>query len=200
MSYSTNILAKAIGLFTTIVSVSSVGTQLEVTPYLGKMYGSDLTNSVTDKNISVGSSNHYGVSASWQDTPNGQGQVLLNYTKHDFKANDESKSQSVDVLYIHFNGVAHYRQPQYVTTFSIGLGGARFSSDGGSEISPSFTSALGTRYELSPMSAIVTELRVYASLMQDGDTLFCRDEACLPQYNDALWVQTSISIGYAHKF
>lgn len=200
MSYSNNITAKLFGFITLIVSSSAFATHLEVTPYLGIMSSSDLTNSLTDKDISVDSDAHLGISVAWQDTANGQGQVLLNYASHDFKVDKESKSQSIDVLYLHFNGVAQFRQPDYVTTFSIGLGGARFSGDGGNEISPSFSTSLGTRYELSPVSAIVTELRAYASLMQDGETLFCKDDACAPQFNDTIWVQTSISIGYSYRF
>lgn len=200
MSSSNNIVAKIFSLVTLFASSSSIASQLEVTPYIGKMFGSDITNSITDDDISVDSDTHFGISVAWQDTPNGQGQVLLNYASHDFKVDEESRTQSIDILYLHFNGIAQFRQRDYVTTFSIGLGGARFSGDGGSEISPSFSTSLGTRYELSPVSSIVTELRAYASLMKNGDTLFCNDDACAPQFNDTLWIQTSISIGYAYKF
>lgn len=200
MSYSNNKTAKVLGLVTLLASSSAIATHLEVTPYIGKMFSSDITNSITNEDITVDSDTHLGISVAWQDTKNGQGQILLNYASHDFKVDEDSKSQSVDILYLHFNGVAQFRQRDYVTTFSIGLGGARFSGDGGSEISPSFSASLGTRYELSPVASIVTELRGYASVMQDGDTLFCKDEICAPQYNDTLWIQTSISIGYAYKF
>lgn len=200
MSYSHDILAKVIGIVAITTASSSMAEQLEITPYIGKMFSSDITNTLTEQDISVDSATHLGLGVAWQDTPNGQGQILINYAKHNFKVDDESAKQSLKVLYAHFNGIAQFRQRDYVTTVSIGFGGARFSSDGGSEISPSFSLSLGTRYELSPVSSIVTELRGYASLMQDGDSLFCRDDICAPQYNDTLWIDTSISIGFAYKY
>jgi hypothetical protein len=200
MSYSNNILTTVIGICALTLSTSSIATQLEITPYVGKMYSDDLTNSITDEDISVDSATHFGLGFAWQDTPNGQGQILVNYASHDFKVDNDGPSQSIDVLYAHFNGIAQFRQQHYVTTVSIGLGGARFSSDGGNEIAPSFTAAFGTRYEISKVASIVTEIRGYASLMDDGDTLFCTDDTCAPQYNDTLWIDTSISVGFAYKF
>lgn len=200
MSYSRNLLTKIIGVFTLVSASSTMATNFEITPYIGKMYSSDLTNTLTDEDISVDSATHFGLGFAWQDTPNGQGQILVNYASHDFSADEGSSSQSIDVLYAHFNGIAQFRQRNYVTTVSIGLGGARFSSDGGNEIAPSFTAAIGTRYELSDVASIVTELRGYASLMQDGDTLFCKEDSCAPQYNDTTWIDTSISVGFSYKF
>jgi len=200
MSYSRNLLTTFFGVFALIAASSSTATEFEITPYLGKMYASDLTNTVTNQDISVDSATHFGLGFAWQDTPNGQGQILLNYVSHDFVVDEDSNSQSIDTLYAHFNGIAQFRQQHYVTTVSVGFGLARFSSDGGNEVAPSFSAAIGTRYEISNVASIVTELRGYASLMKDGDTLFCNSEVCAPQYNDTLWVDTSISVGFAYKF
>ena len=199
MSRLSNILPKVIGVLA-ITTTSTMATQLEITPYIGNMSGSDLTVTNSNASIPVDSATHFGIGLSWQESPNGQGQVLLNYSSHDFKIDADGPTSSLDVLYAHFNGIAQFKQRKYITTVSVGLGVARFSSDGGSEISPSFTAAIGTRYELSNVASIVTELRSYASLMQDGDTLFCKTDTCTAGYEDAAWIDTSISIGFAYKF
>ena len=199
MSHFNNIMPKVISILA-LATTPTMANQLEVTPYVGKMSSSDLTVPNTSTSISMDSATHFGVGVAWQESPNGQGQVLLNYSSHDFQVDSDSPKSSLDVLYAHFNGIAQFRQREYITTLSLGLGAARFSSDGGSEISPSFTAAIGTRYELSNVSAIVTELRGYASLMQDGDTLFCQADICATEFDDTVWIDTSISIGFSYKF
>lgn len=199
MSHSSNVLSKIVGLLV-LTTTSTMATEYEVTPYLGVISSSDLTVPTTGAGLPVDSATNFGIGVAWQESPNGQGQVLINYASHDFKYGDENQESSFDVLYAHFNGIAQFRQKQYITTVSVGLGAARFSGDGGSEISPSFTAAIGTRYELSDVAAIVTELRGYASLMQDGDTLFCQNDICAAEYDDTVWIDTSISIGFSYKF
>ncbi|XPF96088.1 hypothetical protein ACM9HF_08790 [Colwellia sp. RE-S-Sl-9] len=199
MSNSSNILPKSIGILA-LLTTSTMATQFEVTPYVGSMSSSDLTVPNTSTSISVDSATHFGVGVAWQESPNGQGQILVNYASHDFKFGEDNQTSSVDVLYAHFSGVALFRQKGYITTVSVGLGAARFSGDGGSEISPSFTAAIGTRYEISKEAAIVTELRGYASLMQDGETLFCKTDICAAEYDDTPWIDTSVSIGFSYKF
>ncbi|WP_077341263.1 hypothetical protein [Pseudocolwellia agarivorans] len=199
MSHSSNMLPMMIGVLA-LVSAPIMATQFEVTPYIGIMSSSDLTVPETNASISVDTATHFGIAVAWQESPNGQGQVLVNYASHDFVLGDDNQTSSVDVVYAHFNGIALFKQQSYITTVSIGLGAARFSGDGGSEIAPSFTAAIGTRYEISKEAAIVTELRAYASLMQDGDTLFCQTDICAAEYNDTTWIDTSISVGFSYKF
>jgi len=183
-----------------LVTSSSMATQFEVAPYVGAISSSDLTIPETNISVPIESSTNIMLGIAWQESPNGQGQILLSSTTHDFTIDESVPVRELDIIYAHFNGIAQFRQRKYVTTVSVGLGAARFRSDGGSEISPSFTAALGTRYELSNVAAIVTELRGYASLMQDGDTLFCQENACAAEYDDTAFISTSISIGFAYKF
>lgn len=199
MPHLSNVLSKIVGLLV-LTTTSTMATEYEVTSYVGVTSSSDLTVPTTGTGLPVDSATNFGIAVAWQESPNGQGQVLINYASHDFKYGDESQESSLDVLYAHFNGIAQFRQKQYITTVSVGLGAARFSGDGGSEIAPSFTAAIGTRYELSDVAAIVTELRGYASLMQDGDTLFCQNDICAAEYDDTVWIDTSISIGFSYKF
>ena len=180
-------------------TVSSFAADIEVTTFIGQMYSSDLVDPAGTNDIPVDNGTNFGIAVAWQDSPNGQGQIMLNSVSHDFTDNNNT-AQSLDILYAHFNGVAQFRQQNYVTTVSLGLGGAYFDSDMSEELYPSATLAFGTRYEFSQNVALVTELRGYASLVDEKDNLFCESNTCQAQFKDALWIDSNISIGIAVKF
>jgi hypothetical protein len=60
--------------------------------------------------------------------------------------------------------------------------------------------AFGTRYELSKNVALVTELRGYASYIEEDNQLFCQESICHALLEDGLWLDGSISVGLAIKF
>jgi len=181
-----------------LLPLSISANEFEITPFFGQMYGSDLIAIDNETTISVDSATNYGIAVAWQESPNGQGQILLNVLSHDFTS--EFGDDSLDIIYAHFNGVAQFRQQSYVTTVSLGLGGAYFDAIGGQELYPSATIAFGTRYEFSENLSLITELRGYASLVDEKDNIFCKSENCSAQFDDTLWVDTTISIGFAYKF
>ena len=198
MSYTKKI-AKYLGL-ALFISSSSFATEFEITPFFGQTYGSDIISSDGNTDISVDSATNFGIGIAWQDSPNGQGQILFNSVSHDFESDLDGETYAIDILYAHFNGIAQFRQQNYVTTVSIGLGGAYFDTSGGSELYPSATVAFGTRYEFSDGFSLITEIRSYASLVDEKDNGFCSGETCTAQFDDALWLDTSISVGIAFKF
>ncbi|REL25963.1 hypothetical protein DXX93_04890 [Thalassotalea euphylliae] len=171
----------------------------EITPYLGYMFGSDIGAS-DGSDIAMSDDAHLGIAFSWHDSPNGQGQVLINYVKHDFANQLDNSTEDFTLLYAHFSGVALFRQQNYVTTFSLGLGGTYMDSDYESGLYPSATIAIGTRYEFSPTFALVTELRTYATLTDDDDDFFCEGAICAAEFDDTLYIDSSISIGIAFAF
>jgi hypothetical protein len=198
MSHFSSLIKATVMTSCLLLPLSISATEFEVTPFFGQMYGSDLIAIDNETAISVDSATNYGIAIAWQESPNGQGQILLNIVSHDFDA--ESVNDSLDIIYAHFNGVAQFRQQSYVTTVSLGLGGAYFDAQGGQELYPSATLAFGTRYEFSPNLSLVTEVRGYASLVDENDNLFCRSEICTAQFDDTLWIDTTVSIGFAYKF
>lgn len=171
----------------------------EITPYIGYMLASDI-GATDGSNISMSDDEHLGMAFSWYDSPNGQGQVLVNYVKHNFDSQIDGTSEELSLLYAHFSGVAHFRQQNYVTTFSLGLGGTFMDSDYKSDLYPSATIAIGTRYEFSPTLAFVTELRTYATLTDEDDDFFCEQSNCAAEFDDTLYIESSISIGLAYTF
>lgn len=197
---SKQLLKKAFALYVTLFSFSAIASDFEVSAFLGQMYSSDLTDTSTDNTLSVDSGGNFGLAVAWQDSPNGQGQIMLNVVSHDFSSEADNQNHSLDIMYAHFNGIAQFRQQNYVTTVSLGLGGAYFDSDVSEELYPSATLAFGTRYEFSDRVALFTELRGYASLVDDADNMFCESEICHAQFKDSLWVESNISLGIAIKF
>ncbi len=186
-------------IFSLLSSTTALAESLEMSAMVGQMYSSDL--SATDSSsINVDAGTNIAIGIAWQENVNGQGQILLNRVSHDFTS-ENNTSDSLDIIYAHFNGVALFRQQNYVTTMSLGIGGAYFDATSGSEeLYPSANVSLGTRYEISDSMAIVTELRAYATLIDKGDAMFCQQDICHANFENSLWIDTTISVGIAIKF
>lgn len=171
----------------------------EVTAFVGQMYGSDLADG--NDAFSVDAASSFGLALAWQEGTHGQGQILVKRASHDFTSPVTNQNDSLAITYAHFNGVAMFRQHNYITTMSIGLGGAYFDAESGSEeLYPSASIAIGTRYVLSQSIAFVTELRAYASLVDTNDNSFCRNDLCSAEFEDSIYTDSNISIGIAVKF
>lgn len=202
-------IAKSIGLMTTALAMTFVPASsanaaskstFEVTPYIGYMAASDLQSPDGTSTLKVDSASHFGIGIAWQDSPKGQGQVLVNAVSHNFEGVEANSKHSLDIIYAHFNGVAQFRQNAYVTTFSLGVGGAYFDSQQSTTMAPSATAAIGTRYEFSNSFALVTEVRAYASLVDEDDELFCENDACAAQFDGSIFMEGALSFGIAYRF
>ncbi|AOW77790.1 hypothetical protein A3Q34_13610 [Colwellia sp. PAMC 20917] len=183
-----------------LLPFTSHARDIEITPFIGQMFSADLINSQNGTDLVVTDDKNYGLAIAWQDSPNGQGQILLNTVSHDFVSSSDLQEQSFDITYLHFSGVTQLKQQNYVTTISLGIGATYFETDSKDEIYPSLTMAFGTRYELSKNVALVTELRGYASYIEEDNQLFCQESICHALLEDGLWLDGSISVGLAIKF
>ncbi|MBA6251968.1 hypothetical protein [Colwellia sp. MB3u-55] len=183
-----------------LLPFTSHARDIEITPFIGKMFSADLINSQNGTDLVVTDDKNYGLAIAWQDSPNGQGQILLNTVSHDFISSSDLQEHSFDITYLHFSGVTQLKQQNYVTTISLGIGATYFETDSKDEIYPSLTMAFGTRYELSKYVALVTELRGYASYIEEDNQLFCQESICHALIEDGLWLDGSISVGLAIKF
>lgn len=193
-------LKQSIALSILLATTSISAQEFEITPMFGQMFASDMKNTNDGSDLSVDSGSSFGIALAWQDTPNGQGQVLIQSVGHDFKSSVDENTYDLDILYAHFNGVAQFRQPNYISTVSLGFGGAVFDSINGEEVYPSATIAFGTRHEMANNFALITEIRGYATLVDESDDLFCQDEVCHSAFSDSLWLETSLSVGVSYKF
>lgn len=183
-----------------LLSLSAQANDLEITSMLGYTFSPDLISG--DNTIDIATTNEPNVALafSWKDTTAGQGQILVNYISRDFTDNADQATHSFDTLYAHFNGVAFFKERNYITTVSMGVGGTYFKSDFDSAIYPSLTVAVGTRYEFSDNWAFITELRAYATLTKEDESVFCQDDSCLAHFKDTIWFDGQVSIGLAYRF
>jgi len=194
--YRTMIMAIAALSYTNIANA----TNYEITPFVGHNISDSIDSAISTNSLSISNDTSYGLGFAWQNGPNGQGQVLVNYVSHDYKSDLDNKNHQLNITYAHFNGVALYRQANYMTTLSLGLGGAYFDTDNGGKTYPSFTIALGTRYSINKQWEFITELRSFATLTDKEDKLFCQQTNCTAQFSDATWVETNLAMGLAYKF
>ncbi|TWX72819.1 outer membrane beta-barrel protein [Colwellia sp. C1TZA3] len=198
MKVNSQLTPRAI-LCTFLLSNVAIAQPLELSVMVGQIYGPDLVTS-DNSDIDIDSGSNIAVGIAWQENVNGQGQILFNRVSHDFIGQNQVNNE-LDITYAHFNGVALYRQQSYVTTLSLGLGGAYFDAEQGSEeLYPSASVAFGTRYEFSQQIALVTELRAYATLIDEDDAMFCQRNICNANFSDSLWIDSSIALGIAIKF
>jgi hypothetical protein len=184
---------------TFLLSHAAIAKPLELSVMFGQVYGPDLVSS-DNNDINIDSNNNIAIGIAWQENINGQGQILLNHVSHDFIGENQANNE-LDITYAHFNGIALYRQQNYVTTLSLGLGAAYFDAEQGTkEVYPSASVAIGTRYEFSQQMALLTELRAYATLVDEDDAMFCQQNICNANFSNSLWVDSSIVLGVAIKF
>lgn len=198
MKYNTLMMLIIVSLLSMNDSVQA--SEWEFSAHVGQSWAPDLNSFTSDETIALDDGNNFGLGIAWYDSPTGMGQVLFNYVKHDFIGEFDQSKQSLDILYGHFNGIALFKQENYTTTVSLGLGGASFKTEQGNELYPSATVALGTRYEFSDNLSFFTEIRGYASLVDEDDNVFCQADACQAQFEDSLWLETNVVIGIAFRF
>ena len=186
--------------YTQLFSINLQAVEFEITPMIGQTFSPDLSNGSKTNTLSTTDEPNIALAFSWQDSPTGQGQILVNYISRDFTDDIDQSTHAFDTLYAHFNGVAFFKENNYITTVGLGIGATYFNSDFADVIYPSLTIAVGTRYEFSDSLALITELRGYATLTDENDTLFCQNESCLANFDSAVWFDSQISIGLAYRF
>ncbi|MGL1958905.1 MAG: hypothetical protein OCD00_16505 [Colwellia sp.] len=193
--------SKLLSVFLTlIISMNTQATEFEITPYIGQTVSSDLIGNSSLNTIKTSSENNFGLSFAWQDSARGQGQILVNYVSRDFTSDLDQSTHTLDTFYAHFSGIALFKERNYITTVGLGLGGTYFDTDNNSELYPSMTAAIGTRYEISDNLAFVTEIRAYATLVDNEDNLFCTNDICFANFDGSIWFDANISVGLAYKF
>ncbi|MDX2370743.1 MAG: hypothetical protein QNK36_20470 [Colwellia sp.] len=185
---------------TQFFSISAQAGDLEITSMLGYTFSPELTSGDNTIEIPTTDEPNVALAFSWKDSTAGQGQILVNYISRDFTDNIDQSTHSFDTLYAHFNGVTYLKKRNYITTVGMGVGMTYFNSDFDSVIYPSITVAVGTRYEFSDNLAFITELRAYATLTKDDDTVFCKNGTCLAHFDSAIWIDSQVSLGLAYSF
>jgi hypothetical protein len=186
--------------FTQLISINAQANELEITSLIGYTFSPKLTNGDSTQDITTTNELNIALAFSWKDSATGQGQILVNYISRDFTNNIDQSIHSFDTLYTHFNGVAFFKERNYITTVGMGFGATYFKSDFESAIYPSITVAVGTRYKFSDNLTFITELRAYATLTKEDETVFCQNGTCVAHFDSAIWIDSQVSIGLTYSF
>lgn len=178
----------------------------EITAYLGYQSGQELTDA-NNQSMDLTASPAFGLSYAWpagEDEGPGQGQIMFASSIREFDT-DANVKNGLMVNYIHFAGVAHLNDSDsnFTTTFGLGFGAAYFvpeESAFANEVYGSLVVSAGTRYELSDNMAFVVEGRMYATLTDKEDGLFCNKDDCVAEQAEEVWVDTQLWAGLAFRF
>lgn len=158
-------------------------------------------------NIELDSGSTLGLSYSWpytDETTSGQGRILYSRSVRDISSNwDTNYDNQVATDYLHFSGVAFYQDGNRITTFDIGIGVAQISPEDdrySSTTAASLTTAIAARYHFSKTLGVQLEGRVYASLVDSSDDLFCDNDVCQGTFEDDFWIDSQVTLGLFWHF
>ena len=203
-----NIFKRA--LLLTLLSFSSAGYSVEITPLLGLRGGGDFVDTETDKNHTVVSSEAYGVIIGF---PYEKGKTIEVYYSHqssDINSVDVDTASTTGIVdipltidYLHIGGTTPISQFNNLNIFaSGGLGFTYLSPDINglqSDLRASFSIGAGLKWPVSENIALRFETRALATLYNSNSALFCNG-GCSLAVNGSLFVQAEIFAGLAIKF
>jgi hypothetical protein len=184
---------------------SSKSTELAIAA--GKIAGNKFATHDLEQQISVQGEDIFQLSYSWPYSEQGtvgQGRIMYNQSTRRFVgAWNNSFDDRLITRYLHFGGVAFYRDGNQITTFDLGIGGLQFVSEqsGYDTINaPSIASGVAARYYLSDYFGVQVEGRVYASLVDAEDALFCQAESCQARFKNDFWLDSQVTLGIFWSF
>jgi len=163
------------------------------------VYGNDIEDA-NGGNLDVSNDPSIGLGFSWHISPSTKGQVLISYVSHEFKNTNTGASEDFNLLYTHFSGIKLMTFKQFTTSVEVGIGGAYIDTDFESGVYPSATIAAGARYKISHTTAMVAELRGYATLTDDDDDFFCDGDNCVADFGSGVYYDASINFGLVFEF
>ena len=192
------IFKKALVILTLLVTGPAFAN--EITLYYGGVSASDVQED--DATLSTKADGTFGVSYSWPykgKGAKGQGELLLSHSKRSFNSENLGQDQAFDVTYGHFSGIAFYPQGAYTTIFGLGIGFTQVSGDS-SAIYPSLSVTTGIRYEIAESLVFKLEGRLFGTLADSEDNLFCSGDNCQTFLDGDLLTETQLWAGLAYKF
>jgi len=197
-------------LLLTLLSFSSAGYSVEITPLLGLRGGGDFVDTETNKKHTVVSSEAYGVIIGF---PYEKGKTIEVYYSHqssDINSVDVNTASTTGIVdipltidYLHIGGTTPISQSDNLNTFvSGGLGFTYLSPDLNglqSDLRASFSIGVGLKWPVSKNIALRLETRGLATLYNSNSALFCNG-GCSLSVNGSLFIQAEIFAGLAIKF
>ena len=182
---------------------NDINNYVTVTGYLGSRMNIDTENGYTNKEVDVSSELTQAIALGWSYAKNSEGELLFSSSKQNFSSEGDF-DLDVYVQYLHFGGRIFFKNSTPFSS-SIGLGmGATYFNPSNDEYDDDFAFSTsisgGLRYQLNEQFALRSDLRLYATLLDDDNKLFCSNSGCLLNVSDNMYVEAELLAGIEYKF
>jgi len=176
---------------------------ITVTGYLGSRVNKEIENDSTNKKMNVSSELTQAIALGWSYAKNSEGELLFSSSKENFSSADDF-DLDVYVQYIQVGGRIFFKNSTpFSSSIGLGIGGTYFNPSGSEyddKLAFSGSISGGIRYQLSKQFALRSDLRVYGTLLDTDDELFCANGACNLNLSDSLYVEAELLAGVEYKF
>lgn len=176
---------------------------ITVTGYLGSRINKEIENDDTNKKVDVSSELTQAIALGWSYAKNSEGELLFSSSKQNFSSQDDF-DLDVYVQYLHVGGRIFFKNTTpFSSSIGLGMGGTYFNPSGSEyDAKLAFSASIsgGIRYQLSKQFALRSDLRVYGTLLDTDNELFCANGGCLLNVSGSLYLEAELLTGLEYKF
>lgn len=200
-------------IFLTLPTLATKSGPIEVTPFAGYRLGGDFDisgnfyeeNDLQSLQVDIDDSSSFGVIVAWPYDNKRQGELLISHYESELIPANLLTPYTSDlaVTYLHIGGNVPFSNSLIPVWFSGGFGVTHFSPEAkelDDETKLSVNLGLYSKLQLNDRIAIRLGARVYATLIDSQDALFCDNNSCKIAISSDMWVQSELSAGLTFTF
>lgn len=174
-----------------------------VTGYLGARLNQDIKNDYSGQDVDISSELTQAISLGWYYAKNAEGELIFSNSKQNFSSANDFDID-VYVQYLHVGGRILFRtNSPFSSSIGLGMGATHFNPSGSrydAKFAFSASASAGIRYQLTEQFALRSDLRVYGTLLENSDEMFCDNGSCLLDTSDHIYVDAELLAGIEYKF
>jgi hypothetical protein len=202
-----------LSLFLTLPTLAAKSGAIEVTPFAGYRLGGDFTiagdfydmSDPQSLEIEIDEGSSFGVIVAWPYDDKRQGELLFSHYESELIPASllTPYTSDLSVSYLHIGGNVPISNTLIPVWFSGGFGVTHFSPDAkelDDETKLSINLGFHSKLQLSEQVAIRLGARVYATLIDAKDAMFCDNNTCEVAISSDMWVQSELSAGLTFTF
>lgn len=183
-------------------TAQNINDFMAITTSFGGRYSDEIADSDSTENAQFSNDFSYAIAATWHYDRDSEGELLYSNAKQ--RVNTINGSTDLYISYLHLGGKAIFRNDTPLSTsVSVGFGATLFIPDNSrydSEIDLSGNISIGARYQLNQQWALKTDLRIYGTVLNNGNRLLCDSNSCLINVEGEVFIQTELLTGIEYKF
>jgi hypothetical protein len=200
-------------LFLTLPTLAAKSGPIEVTPFAGYRLGGDFTiagdfydmSESQSLEIEIDEGSSFGVIVAWPYDNKRQGELLISHYESELIPASllSPYTSDLSVTYLHIGGNVPLSNSLVPFWFSGGFGVTHFSPKAkelDDETKLSVNLGFYSKLQLNDRIAIRLGAKVYATLIDSQDALFCDKNTCKIAISSDMWVQSELSAGLTFTF